>query len=221
MGAVASDPYAGMAWMHMQIAAGLRRLGQDVSYFEIASRWPDDPLREMRVGDSEYALPYLQRVAESFGLGGRWAYRRSYSDNAWFGLSRAAAEDWLAHADAVINVSGATHIGRECPNIGRLVYFGTDPVTHEIGLANGNPDVRAIIEAHDDFATYGENIGTAVSPIPPLPGLRARTRQPVLLDLWEAGPPQRQEFTTGCNLKQGGAVEFEGETYYSSKDREV
>ncbi len=220
MGAVASDPYAGMAWMHMQIAAGLRRLGHDVYYFEITSRWPYDPLREMRVGDSEYALPYLQRVAESFGLGGRWAYRRSYSDNAWFGLSRAAAEDWLAHADAVINVSGATHIGRECPNIGRLVYFGTDPVTHEIGLANGNPDVRAIIEAHDDFATYGENIGTAVSPIPPLPGLRARTRQPVLLDLWEAGPPQRQEFTTVCNWKQGGAVEFEGETYYWSKDRE-
>ncbi len=172
------------------------------------------------MGDSEYALPYLQRVAESFGLGGRWAYRRSYSDNAWFGLSRAAAEDWLAHADAVINVSGATCIGKECPNIGRLVYLGTDPVAHEIGLVNGNPDARAIIEAHHDFATYGENIGTAASPIPPLPGLRARTRQPVLLDLWEAGPPQKQEFTTVCNWKQSGAVEFEGETYYWSKDRE-
>jgi hypothetical protein len=220
MGAVASDPYAGMAWMHMQIAAGLRRLGHDVYYFETTSRWPYDPVREMRVDDSGYALPYLQRVAESFGLGGRWAYRRSYSDNAWFGLSRGAAEDWLAHADAVINVSGATCIGKECPKIGHLVYLGTDPVAHEIGLANGNPDARAIIEAHHDFATYGENIGTAASPIPPLPGLRARTRQPVLVDLWEAGPPQKQEFTTVCNWKQNGSIEFEGETYYWSKDRE-
>src|SRR5260370_24384371 len=120
VGAVASDPYAGMAWMHMQIVAGLRRLGHDVYFFETTSRWPYDPVREMRVSDSEYALPYLQRVAESFGLGDRWAYRRSYSDNAWFGLSRAAAEDRLAHADSVINGSGATSIGKECPNIGRL-----------------------------------------------------------------------------------------------------
>src|SRR5260370_42633392 len=108
MGTVASDPYAGMAWMHMQIAAGLQRLGHDVYYFEITSRWPYDPVREMRVSDSNYALPYLQRVAEKFGLDGCWAYRRSYSDNAWFGLSRPEAEEWLAHADAVCNVGGAT-----------------------------------------------------------------------------------------------------------------
>jgi hypothetical protein len=100
------------------------------------------------------------------------------------------------------------------------VYLGTDPVAHEIGFANGNADALEIIEAHDDFATYGENIGTAASPIPPLPSLRARTRQPVLLDLWEAGPPQKEEFTTVCNWKQGGSVDFEGETYYWSKDRE-
>jgi hypothetical protein len=220
MGSVASDPYAGMAWMHMQIAAGLRRLGHDVYYFETTSRWPYDPVREMRVSDSDYALPYLQRVAESFGLGGRWAYRRSYSDNAWFGLSRAEAEEWLAHADAVFNVSGATCIAKDGPDIGRLVYLGTDPVAHEVGFANGNPDAGTIVEAHDDFVTYGENIGTAASPIPPLPGLRARMRQPVLLDLWEAGPPEGEEFTTVCNWKQSGEVEFQGETYYWSKDRE-
>ena len=27
LGTVAAEPYAGMAWMHMQIAAGLQRLG--------------------------------------------------------------------------------------------------------------------------------------------------------------------------------------------------
>jgi hypothetical protein len=45
-------------------------------------------------------------------------------------------------------------------------------------------------------------------------------RQPVLLDLWDAGPPTREEFTTVCNWKQEGQVEFGGETYYWSKDRE-
>jgi len=32
LGTLASNPYAGMAWMHMQIAAGLARLGHDCVY---------------------------------------------------------------------------------------------------------------------------------------------------------------------------------------------
>jgi hypothetical protein len=31
LGTLASNPYAGMAWMHMQIAAGLRAIGVDVA----------------------------------------------------------------------------------------------------------------------------------------------------------------------------------------------
>src|SRR5713101_8058823 len=110
VGTLASNPYAGMAWMHMQITAGLQRLGHDVYYFEVTSTWPYDPLRKRKVNDEKYAVPYLVKVAEAFGLAGRWAYRRSYSDKEWFGLSRSKAVDLLAHADAVLNVAGATHI---------------------------------------------------------------------------------------------------------------
>jgi hypothetical protein len=78
----------------------------------------------------------------------------------------------------------------------------------------------AIVAEHDTFATYGENIGTEHSPIPSVPGLRARTRQPILLDHWESGPPQKTEFTTVCNWQSTGEVEFRGEKYYWSKDRE-
>ena len=127
VGTLASNPYAGMAWMHMQIAAGLRRLGHDVYYFEITSDWPYDPVRQMKVDDCDYALPYLARVAAGFGLGDRWAYRRSYADREWFGLSRARAEDLLAHADAVLNIAGATRLAREELKVARWVYFGTDP----------------------------------------------------------------------------------------------
>lgn len=221
VGTLASNPYAGMAWMHMQITAGLRRLGHDVYYFETTSVWPFDPIRNIRVGDSDYALPYLARVAESFGLGDRWAYRRSYSDKEWFGLSRAKAEDLLAHADAVLNVAGATRFAEEELKVGRLAYLGTDPVYHEITFADGDEGTRTLVEEHHDVITYGENIGTPDCPIPPLPRLRAKTRQPVLLDLWQCSPPSKQEFTTVGNWKQDGReVEYLGETYYWSKDRE-
>jgi hypothetical protein len=220
VGTVASVPYAGMAWMHMQIAVGLMRLGHDVYYMEATSAWPYDPVRAQRVGDSDYSLPYLERVVSGFGLADRWAYRRSYGDKEWFGLSRAQAEELLLRSDAVINVSGATKFAEEGLKVGNLVYLGTDPVEHEVGYFNGDKDIQAIIAEHNMFATFGENIGTEHSPIPPLPGLRARTRQPILVDLWEAGPPQKGEFTTVCNWKSRGEVEFQGERYYWSKDRE-
>ena len=43
VGTMVSDPFAGMAWMHMQIALGFLRLGHDVYYFETTSTWPYNP----------------------------------------------------------------------------------------------------------------------------------------------------------------------------------
>jgi hypothetical protein len=210
-----------MAWMHMQITAGLQQLGHDAYYFETTSAWPYDPVRNTIVNDSDYALPYLEKVAESFGLGDRWAYRRSYSDKAWLGPSRAKAEELLARADAVLNVAGATRFAEEGLKIGRLVYFGTDPGHHEIAFAGGNKDVRTLIEEHADFITYGENIGNTDCPLPPLPGLRSRTRQPILLHLWQDGAPLKQEFTTVGNWRQTDRdIEFESQTYRWSKHHE-
>jgi hypothetical protein len=221
VGTLAANPYAGMAWMHMQIAAGLKRLGHDAYYFETTSAWPYDPIRETTVQDSDYALPYLKRVAERFGLGERWAYRRSYSDKAWFGLSRTKAEELLAGADAVFNVAGATRFAEEGLKIGRLVYYGTDPGHHEIAFSEGDESTRALIAEHEDYITYGENIGKPGCAIPPLPHFRSRTRQPVLLDLWQCGAPSKCEFTTVGNWRQNGRdIEFRGERYYWSKHHE-
>jgi hypothetical protein len=221
VGTLASDPYAGMAWMHMQIVAGLRRLGHDVYYFETTSSWPYDPIQQARVCESDYSVRYLARVAEGFGLGNRWAYRRSYGDKAWFGLDRARAEELLAHADVVLNVAGATRFAEEGLKVGRLVYFGTDPICHEIAFAKGVEDIRTLIEEHHEFVTYGENIGSDDCPVPAFSPLRARTRQPVLLDVWADGQPSREEFTTVCNWRQDGRdLVFEGETYFWSKHHE-
>ena len=222
VGTLASYPYAGHAWVHMQLTAGLRRLGHDAYYIEATSTWPYDPIRQTKVNDSEYAVPYLEKVARSFGLGDRWAYRRSYSDKEWIGLSRAKAEELLAHADAVLNVAGGTRLRtKEDLKVGRLVYFGTDPVFDELAYRKGDKAVRRTIDQHDDIVTIGENIGNAECALPSLPRLRAKTRQPVLLDYWQAEPPSKQEFTTICNWKQNGRdIEFEGETYYWSKHYE-
>src|SRR2546430_7194641 len=104
LGNLAGEPYPGIAWQVAHFMIGLCRLGHDVYYFETSSAWPYDPVRESRVNDSEYAISYLAQAADHFGFGGRWAYRRSFGDKAWFGLSRFKAEDR----------SEERRVGKEC-----------------------------------------------------------------------------------------------------------
>src|SRR5437588_209140 len=114
VGTLASDPYAGMAWMNMQIVVGLLRLGHDVYYFETTSTWPYNPILENRVDNADYSVPYLKKVLDSFGVGDKWAYRCGFSENReWFGLSKAKAEALLADADLVLNISGASRFKEE------------------------------------------------------------------------------------------------------------
>lgn len=222
VGTLASDPYAGMAWMTMQIVLGFHRLGHAVYYVEVTSTWPYNPVLQTRVDNPDYAVPYLKKVAESFGLADRWAYRCSFSKNKeWIGLRKTAAEDLLANADFVFNVAGATDFAGEGLKTGRLVYFGTDPVYHEIKYAAGDEAVTGFIDEHQDTVTYGENIGNPDCPIPPLPHLKAKTRQPVILDFWKDRPLLKESFTTVGNWKQTGRdLVFNGETYYWSKHHE-
>ena len=218
---MASEPYAGMAWMNMQIVAGLQRLGHDAWYFETTSTWPYDPDLGTRVCAGNRAVAYLDRVARAFGLDGKWAYRRSYSDGAWLGASRSVAEDVLASADAVFNVAGASRFEPEGLKTGPLIYFGTDPVFHELAYASGDWLVRDIVDAHVASVTYGENIGRPGCVIPPLPNLRARTRQPVLMDKWDNEVQSRATFTTVGNWRQEGRdVAYLGDTYLWSKHHE-
>jgi hypothetical protein len=221
LGNAACEPYPGVAWQVAHYVVGLSRLGHDVHYFETSSSWPYDPQRQSRVNDSNYAVSYLSGLAERFGFGDRWAYRRSYSDKAWFGMEKSKAEELLAHADAVLSITGSTRLAEEGLKVGRLVYVGTDPVIHEVLYEQNQPDIRSLVDEHHDVVTFGENIGTPHCPLPPLPRLRARTRQPVVCDFWDNPVPPTRGFTTIGNWKQTGRdSEFRGENYGWSKDRE-
>ncbi|HMC98911.1 MAG TPA: hypothetical protein VKH37_02125, partial [Ferruginibacter sp.] len=103
----------------------------------------------------------------------------------------------------------------------RLIYYGTDPVYHEIKYSQGDAEVQAIVDEHDDVVSFGENIGTSISPIPALPRLRAVTRPPVLMDHWTTNLNPGKKFTTVGNWKQGGRdLIFNGEKYFWSKHHE-
>ena len=220
VGTFANVPYAGMAWMHCQFLVGLARLGHEVFYVETTTAWPYHPREMTTTDDPAYAVGYLQRVLDSFGLGDRWAYRAAYADGGWYGPLAAQAIEMLRSADAVLNITGSTtpeEIGVPC----RLVYIGTDPVLQEFKIAGGDEALRQRVAAHSAHFTYGENIGTPACPVPPLPVPARPMRQPVALDLWPNGPPANGAFTTVTNWEvRGYDVEFNGQRYTWSKHHE-
>ena len=170
---------------------------------ETTSAWPYDPNRLTTSDDPRGAVDYLGRIMDRFELGSAWAYRAAYADGSWHGPLGLQAEELLRTADAVLNISGSTtpeEIGVPC----RLVYIGTDPVLQEIRIANGDAELRRRVDSHDAHFTYGENIGSSLCPVPPLPCPTRPMRQPIVLGLWEKPPPCRDEFTTVMNWSVTG-----------------
>ena len=220
VGTFANAPYAGMAWMHCQFLAGFARLGHEISYIETTSAWPYNPVEMTTTDDPKYSLEYLGRVMHSFGLGERWAYRTAFTDGTWHGPLATQAVELLRSADAVLNITGSTtpeEIGVPC----RLVYIGTDPVLQEFRVANGDRDLERRVLAHSAHFTYGENIGQPDCAVPPFNVTLHPTRQPVVLDCWQSGPPTRPQFTTVTNWEvKGYDCEYKGERYTWSKHHE-
>lgn len=220
LGTMGNVPYAGMAWMHGQFLRGLANLGHDVFYVETTTAWPYHPLELTTTSDPTYALAYLGRVMDYFGLKDRWAYRPAYIDRIWRGPLASSAEELLRSADAVLNITGSTspdELDVPC----RLVYVGTDPVLQEIKIANGDAELCQRVAAHQAHFTYGENIGQPDCPVPPLPFATTSMRQPVVMQLWEGTQPARQDFTTVTNWEvKGYDIEFQGEIYTWSKHHE-
>lgn len=217
LGTFANVPFAGMAWMHCQFLVGLARLGHEVFYVETTSAWPYDALAMAQTSNPAYSIAYLDRVLHRFGLGDRWAYRTSYADGSWHGPLADQAAELLGSADVVLNITGSTDpndIGTSC----RLAYIGTDPVLQEFRIANGDDALCKRVLAHSGHVTYGENIGRPECPVPPLPVPAKPMRQPIVLDLWAAGPPRTAAFTTVTNWEfTGYDVAYQGEVYTWSK----
>jgi hypothetical protein len=136
-GLIAQHPQmGGVAWDYVQYAAGLRRLGHDVYYFEDSGEWPyhldqTQATDDWIVRDPRRNLDHLHGVLDRFGLGERWAYRFPYN-NSWYGLSDLDRRRILDSADLVINVSGTIEHPDTYRRAGRLAYIDSDPLFTQV-----------------------------------------------------------------------------------------
>jgi hypothetical protein len=205
----------GVAWNTLQHLIGLRRLGYDVYYVEATAVWPFNA----KTDDCTFPVTYISNLLKRFGFEGKWAYVAAHSDNRCYGLSELQVKDLYGRADAIINLFGGTILRDEHMRCPIRIYVETDPVVHQIRIANGEQRYIDLVAAHTALFTWGANYGEPDCGVPLESFKYKPTRSPVLLDFWEsASNPAARYFTTIGHWDQSVKdLEYKGQRYSWSK----
>src|SRR5213082_1752383 len=125
-------------------------------------------------------------------------------------------------ANAFLNVTGAQEIREEHLACKRRIYVESDPFAAQVKVAKGDPGMIAALAAHDTHFSFGENLGSPDCEVPIEKFRWLPTRQPVVLDLWNAAAPRQntgyRTITTWHN--RGKDITWRGDSWYWTKDRE-
>jgi hypothetical protein len=200
----------------------LRRLGYDPYYVEDSGRWIYDPNLNDLSPDASGNIAAVLPTLEAHGLGDRWAFRGNYPEGKCYGMTEAQILRLYREADAFLNVTGAQELREEHMACPRRIYVETDPVAAQVKVAQGDAATIAALEAHQVHFSFGENFGAPDCRVPLKRFQWLRTRQPVILDLWDnSSPVDGRPYTTIATWQNKGKdIVYNGETYYWSKDRE-
>jgi hypothetical protein len=218
LGLMGQIPFGGMAWQVLHHVIGFRRLGYETFYIENSGAPPYSPRLQSIVTSADENIRFLQDSFRQFDLSEAWAYSDSLKRD-WVGMKQSRVEELMEHADAIINLCGASLPESGERRKGCLIYIDTDPGLDQVKMAAGDRASRDFIAAHDCHFTYGWNVGEADSLIPSGGIAWQKTHPPVVTDLWEASlaSPITTWRTIATYRNKGKDVVLDGETYVWSK----
>jgi hypothetical protein len=228
LGIMGRTPVAGVAWQGLHYIEGIRRLGHEVYYVEDTEIWPYNP--ETDADDCAYTLSYIASLMTWCGLADRWAFCDVSQGGRVHGLSELQLSNLFKEADAIINLTGSTELREAHLRVPVRIYLETDPGVPQIEISHGNRYKIDFLSAHTHHFTFAENFGKQECLLPIASFKYKATRQPVVIDWWQAGghlkPNQNNpasdlpRFTTIATWKQSNDIVWNGETYTWSKDRQ-
>jgi len=214
-GGLVRYPLGGFTWHHLQYLIGLKRLGHQVTYFEHYglpnSCW--DPLRVAWTSVPSYGIDYARDLFQQHNLDDRWCFIAE--DGTYYGMPRTQLAQACRDCDVFLNLSNFNQIP-EIELCRRRVLVDTDPVFTQIrghGLTES-------FSQYNVLATYGENVHKPGCEMPTADQTWVPTRQPIVLDLWNAANNSATgSFTTVMNWKAFGDRKYRGRVY-GQKDRQ-
>jgi hypothetical protein len=214
-GYLVRNPLGGYAWQAAHHLLGLRALGHDAWFYEDTGHYAPayDPIRNALDDRYDYGLAATADFLGRVGLGDRWVFVDT-ARGVEHGPGGGRADALLREADLLVNLAGVNRIPPERRGGRPAVYVDIDPAVTQIKADAGDALLRAILDEHAHLFTYGENVGTARSPLPTGGYVWHPTRAPVALDLWrDPGTPGRAYTTVGKWDAAGRDLVFRGETF--------
>jgi hypothetical protein len=222
-GYLVRQPLGGYAWQAAHYLLGCRALGHDVWFYEETAHWA--PAYNPTTGEFgpayEYGLSFAADFLGRIGFGDRWAFVDS-GRGVEHGPAAGRVAGLLADADLLVNVAGVNHVTVERRGGRPAAYVDIDPGYTQIRAAQGDANLRAMLDEHTHHFTIGENIGTPRSPVPSAGYCWLPTRCPVALDWWAQAPepPVRGWTTVGRWDERSRDLVWRGERYAWSKRTE-
>jgi hypothetical protein len=214
-------PLAGVTYQFLHYLIGLRQLGYDPYYVEDSARWIYDPRLNDISADARGNIKTVSSVLEQHGFRDRWAFRGRFGDEECYGMSESQLGALYHDADAFLNVTGSQEIYDEHRRIKRRLYIESDPFPAQVKAEMGDESQIKKLSDHDTLFTFGENVGKADCLLPTGGFNWLPTRQPVALELWQGAATGGDTFNTITTWhNKGKNVEWRGETWYWTKDRE-
>ena len=215
-------PLAGVTYQFLHYLLALRRLGYDPYYVEDSGRWPYDPDLQQMSPDASGNIARVAPQLAAHGFAERWCYRGYYDGGRCYGLGESQLAQLYREAELFLNVTGAQELRDEHGVVPRRVYVESDPFPLQVQLAREEPAATQQLDLHNAWFSFGENLGADDCGAPRSRFSFLPTRQPVALDLWSGAQsaPGRVYNTITTWRNQGKDIEYRGETYYWTKDRE-
>jgi hypothetical protein len=215
-------PLAGVTYQFLHYLIGLRRLGYDPYYIEDSGRYVYDPRIIDLTPDAGGNIAAVVPILEAHGFADRWAFRGSYPGGRCYGMTEAEILRLYREADALLNVTGAQEIREEHLACRRRIYVESDPFAAQVGVIQGNAATIAALAAHDTHFSFGENLGAADCGVATERFRWLPTRQPVVMDLWDSPSVRPGDAYTTITTwhNKGKTIDFQGDRYYWTKDRE-
>jgi hypothetical protein len=228
-GLIARFPVGGNTWSYLQYVIGLKRLGFDVYYLEDSvDLLCYNPEANMTDTDCSYCVNYLDTVMKDrrVNMEDNWAYRVG---NECYGMSERELVRLCKETEVLINVSGSVLLyswlkRKEYEDLDKTVFIDTDPAITQFNIANdseGNEQGTKSFYMHDLFFTFGENVGESDCEVPDCGVKWNKTRQPIVLDMWQPRIESNLEnFTTFLSWRPDSTISYKGVTY-GHKDVEL
>ena len=228
-GLACTYPLGGVAWDYIQYLHGFHKLGHDVYYLEDTGGWAYDPFNVTFTEDYSYHIKYLTDYLAALhpDLAKRFCVRDP-GDN-FHGLSREQLEDVVKRADVVFNISTTLWMREEYQSIPVKVLIDSDPMYTQAGIPDylagtaSEKDVKNIdhMKMHDRFFSFAENFGKDGCIIPKGVFDWQPTRQPIVLECWDAPRrPAGNAFTTVLSWQPKESGPVIGGVQYGGKNME-